>query len=234
MAVKALAYVALGVLLAIGGVVAFSDAGPVSVDINVDEGAGAAAADGAASAADSNQQSADSESSQSRATTETGDQRIDTEAVEWAIHNRINEIRQERDLGRLQMDPKLREAARLHSSNMVEQDFFAHESPSGMTVEDRYEEVGRNCRVDAGESGFVSGGENIAYTWAYEGVETERGTVHHNGNETSIGQGIVENWMHSSGHRKNILQPYWGYEGIGVETVPEDGRLKVVATQNFC
>jgi uncharacterized protein YkwD len=37
--------------------------------------------------------------------------------------------------------------------------------------------------------------------------------------------------MKSPGHRKNILTPHWGKEGIGI-TISPDGKEYV--TQNFC
>lgn len=50
-----------------------------------------------------------------------------------------------------------------------------------------------------------------------------------------LATGIVDSWMNSTGHRENILRPYWNGEGIGIEIVETgDGMTKVWATQNFC
>jgi uncharacterized protein YkwD len=46
-----------------------------------------------------------------------------------------------------------------------------------------------------------------------------------------IAESTVKGWMHSPGHRKNILAPHWRSEGIGVALSPDD---KVYITQNFC
>jgi uncharacterized protein YkwD len=46
-----------------------------------------------------------------------------------------------------------------------------------------------------------------------------------------IARSTVSGWMKSPGHRKNILQPFWKTEGIGIAVSPDD---KVLITQNFC
>ncbi len=42
---------------------------------------------------------------------------------------------------------------------------------------------------------------------------------------------VVDGWMKSPGHWKNILKPLWKPEGIGV-VVSSDGRIWI--TRNFC
>jgi len=141
---------------------------------------------------------------------------VDKAYLEQKIHERINEVRVERGLNPLNMEPKLREAARLHSGDMAQNGYFAHESPDGEDFEDRYAEVGYSCRVPAG-NGYLSGGENIA---SLDVPET---------NETELAAEFVEMWMNSPGHRENILDPAWGNEGIGVAI-----RDEIYVTQNFC
>ncbi|MFC7194418.1 CAP domain-containing protein [Halosimplex aquaticum] len=130
------------------------------------------------------------------------------------MHNRVNEIRTERGLSRLRMAPKLRAAARYHSRDMAEAGYFAHTSPDGETRADRYDRFGYQCRIDTGVGDeFVTGAENIAYTWANVTVESDEGSISYNGNETAIGRGIVAQWMDSEGHRENVLRSYWAHEG---------------------
>jgi uncharacterized protein YkwD len=40
--------------------------------------------------------------------------------------------------------------------------------------------------------------------------------------------------MNSTGHRENILRPFWESEGIGVAIEDVNGQTRVYATQNFC
>ena len=49
--------------------------------------------------------------------------------------------------------------------------------------------------------------------------------------EESLANEIVEGWMNSPGHRKNILTPDFEKLGVGV-SIGDDGG--VYATQNFC
>ncbi|QPV63034.1 CAP domain-containing protein [Halosimplex litoreum] len=159
---------------------------------------------------------------------------INTTRIERVIHDRVNEIRRGRGLEPLASDEELAEIATYYSRRMADEDFFAHTAPDGQTLLDRYDRFGYDCRVDTGGRRYVTGGENLAYTYAYTPVQTEGGVVSYDGNETRIARGIVEGWMNSPGHRENLLRPYWSREGIGVVLDPEGGQTQVIATQNFC
>jgi uncharacterized protein YkwD len=85
-------------------------------------------------------------------------------------------------------------AAERHSADMVARRFFEHVSPDGVTPESRI-----------AAAGYVPGplgttGENIA--WGDGGVASPAS--------------IVDGWMHSPGHRANILRPTYREVGIGV------------------
>lgn len=136
--------------------------------------------------------------------------------IERRIHEYTNEARVSRGLGTLNFDTDLREIARYHSRDMAHNDYFAHTSPSGETMGDRYDAFGYDCQA----GGYYTGGENIAYTYASGSDSAD-----------AIGQEIVRMWMNSQGHRENILNSAWANEGVGVY-VGSDGR--VYATQNFC
>lgn len=235
MALRALAYIILGALLAVGGVVAFTPAGPVDIQVDVDDqltSPGSSGTSGERASVSSSDSSGSSSGTAGSTPTSTGG--IDTEQIEFNLHAEINEIRQENGLGRLQMDPELQDIARSHSQDMAERGYFAHVSPDGVDVSDRYERAGYNCRVKNDDGSFSTGGENIIATWADQTVDTNIGTLDHDRNETSIAEALAERWMNSEGHRKNILREGWQYEGIGVVAVERDGGTKILATQNFC
>jgi uncharacterized protein YkwD len=86
----------------------------------------------------------------------------------------------------LAMDPALRCAARLHSADMAEREFFAHDNPSGESPFVRMEQVGY---------AFSTAGENIA-----------------GGNADAVA--TVDQWMQSDPHCSNIMNP--GFRDIGV------------------
>lgn len=163
-------------------------------------------------------------------TSESTTAELSTNELQQHIHSNVNSERTERSLGDLNYDSQLEEIARYHSKDMAQNDYFAHDSPSGETLEDRYEKFGYDCRVSAGGNRFYSGAENIAYSYYEEPIE---GGEYYDSPE-ELAEGVVDQWMNSRGHRENILMPSWRNEGIGVyvEEVPEGTRVYV--TQNFC
>jgi uncharacterized protein YkwD len=87
----------------------------------------------------------------------------------------------------LAMQPALRCAARVHSKDMVDRDFFSHTNPSGESPWDRF--------VNAGYS-FSWAGENIAA-----------------GNSTP--EATMAQWMSSDGHCANIMNSAFNDIGVG-------------------
>jgi uncharacterized protein YkwD len=92
--------------------------------------------------------------------------------------------------GPLTMDPNLQCAARVHTMDMAERDFFDHDNPDGDGPDDRMEAAGYDGR---------GWGENIAA-----------------GNSTA--EETMEQWMNSPGHCRNIMND--GYTLIGVGYYP--------------
>jgi uncharacterized protein YkwD len=87
----------------------------------------------------------------------------------------------------LAIDPVLRSAARLHSTDMAERGFFDHDNPDGRTPFDRIREAGWDgCAM----------GENIA-----EGYETPAE--------------VVDGWLRSPGHCANIRTELFDSIGVG-------------------
>jgi uncharacterized protein YkwD len=111
-----------------------------------------------------------------------------------AILAAINAERLKRDLRPLRLSVPLNAAARQHSREMVEKGYFAHTSADGTSFAKRiacfYPSNGYR-RVSAGENILWSGGPLTAAT-------------------------AVDRWMHSKGHRRNILNPLWREIGISV------------------
>jgi uncharacterized protein YkwD len=95
----------------------------------------------------------------------------------------------------LHAQPKLAAAATAFSQQMVQQGFFNHVSPSGSTLTTRIDKT----HYTAGARSW-SLGENIA--WGA-------------GSQATPGQ-IVNAWMHSAGHKANILNGTFKEIGIGV------------------
>lgn len=149
---------------------------------------------------------------------ETLEEEPERESTARIIHQEINEEREKRSLEPLEYSEELEDIAREHSRDMAERDYFSHRSPEGESFQDRYREAGYRCGVRQGHV-IYRGAENIAYR--YSSVEQPK---------EEVAEAIVRQWMNSPGHRRNILQPYWNEEGVGIDR--KNGR--VYATQNFC
>jgi uncharacterized protein YkwD len=109
----------------------------------------------------------------------------------------VNRERRERDLEPLQLEDRLDRAAQAHAEDMLARDFFAHESPDGATVQDRY--------VDAGGSRWRLVAENIGRCRGCPAPPTAEDVErNHRG------------WMDSPGHRENILREGLSHFGFGV------------------
>jgi uncharacterized protein YkwD len=112
--------------------------------------------------------------------------------LEEAVLCLVNRERTSRGLSRLNANGSLERAARGHSRAMVQQRFFDHDSPGGANV------VVRAKRRGYHPAGGMFVGENIAWGSGHYATPSE----------------IVDGWMHSAGHRANIL--HRGYHDIGV------------------
>lgn len=166
-----------------------------------------------------------------RAGTPEKQPKVTAASLERKIHALINAERRKRGLAPLDWDEALARVARGHSRDMAKRNFFSHNSPEGHDFSFRYAAGNYKCGVRVG-SVIYTGAENIFQNNLYDSVTTVNGREYFGWNsEEEIAETTVGGWMKSTGHRKNILTPHWGREGIGVAVTP-DG--KVYITQNFC
>lgn len=103
----------------------------------------------------------------------------------------VNIEREARGLHPLSYNEELTVAARLHSQDMGDQNYFDHTSLDGREY---YERI-----ADAGYD-YQSCGENIAAGYATP-------------------EAVVDAWMNSDGHRANILHPDYCDIGVGYAAV---------------
>jgi len=115
----------------------------------------------------------------------------------------LNHQRKRHGRRALEANRKLARAARKHARDMVERKYFSHTSLGGATFVDR---IMRQDYVNPGEGWTL--GENLA--WGSYQLATPKA--------------IVKSWMHSPGHRANILNGDFHEIGIGVVLgAPEPG-----------
>lgn len=110
-----------------------------------------------------------------------------------ALHNKV---RLRNDRPRLCIQQQLLRAARKHSADMIVNDYFSHRSRNGATFDRRIKREGYTPR---GMSVYRVG-ENIGWGSGSRGSP----------------RSIHESWMHSDGHRKNVMSRGFRQVGIGV------------------
>lgn len=117
-----------------------------------------------------------------------------------------NAQRKQNGFASLKENQKLNQAAAFKLADMFQNQYFAHESPSGEGVAD----LVKSARYE-----FISVGENLAL-----------------GNFESD-KALVEAWMNSHGHRANILGRSFQEIGVAVGKGKFEGRETWLAVQHF-
>lgn len=120
----------------------------------------------------------------------------------------VNASRREHNLPPLVLESKLDAAAQAHAADMLKRSYFAHDSPEGKNVGDRYEA--------AGGSTFRLTAENIAKCQGCKPPITEADL-----------RMIHDGWMKSPGHRENILRKGLTAFGFGLAANATGGLYAV-------
>jgi hypothetical protein len=107
-----------------------------------------------------------------------------------------NQVRIEQGLPPLEYDPTLAAIAETHCLDMIERNYFGHQSPEGWL---------ERHRVARWHRGFIGvTGENI---WGMDGRERPA---------SELAELMVDNWMESPKHKENILRPNYNRMGVGL------------------
>lgn len=117
---------------------------------------------------------------------------------EQALLNLVNKARQDAGLHNLVFDMELMKVARLKAKDMVDKNYFSHQSPTYGSPFDMMKKFGIN---------FKTAGENIA------------------GNQTV--DAAFKAWMNSPGHKANILNANYNYCGFGIVSGSTYGKIFV-------
>ena len=130
--------------------------------------------------------------------------------IERAILELVNEERAKAGANPLQLEDKLQATARGHCDDMFLRNYFDHADPDGFSPADRISEAHRQL------IGLT--GENI---WMGTNIDLS--------DQKKAAASIMNDWMHSAGHRDGILNKTYTHIGVGVAIKGRD----VKATQNF-
>jgi len=130
----------------------------------------------------------------------------DSARVRAAVLAQVNAARLKARAQPLRASSQLDQAAQKHAEDMLARGFFAHESPDGKTVRERSREAGYDWRAI---------GENIA-----EGQFTA--------------DEVMDTWLKSPDHRRNILDPNFTELGVGLAVGKgKNGERRVLWAQTF-
>ncbi|HHW30751.1 MAG TPA: SH3 domain-containing protein [Clostridiaceae bacterium] len=122
----------------------------------------------------------------------------DISAEEQQLLDLVNKARAEAGVGALKFDMELMKVARLKAKDMVDNNYFSHQSPTYGSPFDMMKQFNIS---------FRTAGENIA------------------GNRTV--EGAFKAWMNSEGHRRNILNGSFNYVGFGIVPSNTYGKILV-------
>ena len=111
--------------------------------------------------------------------------------LEADFHDQVNAVRSSRHLIALRRFSEIDRIARAHSQDMARRHYLSHVSPEGRNPVDRLHA--------GGVTGFTLAAENAGLT--------SRGDPN---NE------ILQGWLHSDDHRRNLYAPPFNGTGVGV------------------
>lgn len=117
---------------------------------------------------------------------------------EKEVFNLINAERTKQGLTALKVDSEVQRVARIKAQDMVDNNYFSHNSPTYGSPFDML----KSFKIS-----YKTAGENIA------------------GNSSN--SAAVKAWMNSSGHKANILNSSFNYTGIGVVSSNKYGKMYV-------
>lgn len=117
-------------------------------------------------------------------------------AVITEVYRLTNKERSKKDLPILTLDQGLSNTAKQKAASMVQYDYFAHTDPFGCDFTCLLADTGYKA---------LAWGENLMQ---YSGTRKP--------SAQTLAETTVKNWLKSSGHRENVLNPDYTHEGIAV------------------
>ena len=116
----------------------------------------------------------------------------DPDQLELVTFTMVNNYRAENGVAELKWAVDMADAARRHSQDMVNRDFFDHTNPDGVDVAGRLDNLG---------IAWLALGENIART---------------SENTEEPAKAALNVWKESSGHEANMVNATFEESGVGI------------------
>lgn len=157
---------------------------------------------------------------------------VSPHTVETLLYRKIAKMRQEHDLAPLETDHDLAAVARKHSRNMVQKNFFSHLNTSNETPTDRGLKDGYLCRIIDGNLIREGIAENIFKTSLYRAFSIRGSKKEYQWRDADeLAQSVLDQWMASEGHARNLLSTDYAATGIGAASTLD---YQILITQDFC
>lgn len=168
------------------------------------------------------------------------DTTIVRESLEAKLFLRVNDHRQKHGRNPLQPDAHLSAIALAHSRDMVENDYFPldHINLLGENPTERARKVGYECikptSIGIAENSFKAYRySSVRYGligWIIPAFRSYNWLT-----EDALADRIVDGWIASSGHYKNLMDSRFTQSGLGVAFGTLDGEEhSVLVTHKFC
>ena len=168
---------------------------------------------------------------------------IDTELLNAAVFHATNEARIKHGRRRLAYHAVLEEAAQTYADRQAKHNFLAHEdksNPGLVTPQDRVRAAGATnpyvaenlattagMRIVSGERFYVRNPVGPVISRTPTGEAVPRHTY------ASLGRSVVQQWLDSPGHRRNLLSADARALGCGSSFYMQDVIPSFVMAQNF-
>lgn len=158
---------------------------------------------------------------------------IDLALLDAAVFHETNRQRSENELPALDFEPALREAATVQVRGMIRMQAISHSHPDAdkKTQEDRFDLLGIDTMMRAENVALVFGIRYESGTEVYKRKKAGRMVYSAKPNGTpiqphtyaSFSENLLENWMASPGHRRNILTK--GLKTLGTSSLHDRSAL---------
>ena len=121
------------------------------------------------------------------------------------IYTLTNQVRQDNGLNSLKVNPALELSAQLKANDMVQSNYFGHESPSG---------VSPWYWFDRAKYGYATAGENLAMNFISS-------------------REVVNAWLNSETHKKNLLYKDFSEIGVAIANGKINNQKTILVVQHF-
>lgn len=137
---------------------------------------------------------------------------------------KLDSLRRSKKLSTLPQDELLAKTAKQHSEYMLKYDTLTHDETTAgrKTPFDR-------VRVNGGTHDAV--GENVLFTYLHKATVSKKGVTRTNRSYADAAADIFTMWRNSPGHYKNMINPDYEVQGLGLTYNPVSQKL--YATQVF-